>query len=167
MPGCEASAVRQGPAQVRQGGVVAIFAVVEQAASERGFGQAWIKSEGSVEVVERPIQPAQFDERQAAVVITPATARRQRDAGRERGQGFVVAAQHVSAAATVIIGPEIVRPNPQSLFEMDRRPREVALRQQVAAECGMSVAEVYVAKNRAIKKLREIVALLTQEFDDE
>lgn len=36
-----------------------------------------------------------------------------------------------------------------------------------AAECGMTVAEVYVAKNRAIKKLREIVAELTQEFDEE
>lgn len=35
-----------------------------------------------------------------------------------------------------------------------------------AAECGMSVPEVYVAKNRAIKKLREIVAQLTQEFDE-
>lgn len=40
-------------------------------------------------------------------------------------------------------------------------PAEVA-----AAECGMSVAEVYVAKNRAIKKLREIVAQLTEEFDE-
>lgn len=37
----------------------------------------------------------------------------------------------------------------------------------VAAECGMSVAEVYVAKNRAIKKLREIVADFTREYDDE
>jgi len=36
-----------------------------------------------------------------------------------------------------------------------------------AAECGMTVNEVYVAKNRAIKKLREIVAAFTQEFDDE
>lgn len=36
-----------------------------------------------------------------------------------------------------------------------------------AAECGMTVAEVYVAKNRAIKKLREIVAQLTEEFEDE
>ena len=36
-----------------------------------------------------------------------------------------------------------------------------------AAECGMSVNEVYVAKNRAIKKLREIVAAMTQEFEDE
>jgi RNA polymerase sigma-70 factor (ECF subfamily) len=36
-----------------------------------------------------------------------------------------------------------------------------------AQECGMTVAEVYVAKNRAIKKLREIVTQLTQEFDDE
>jgi len=35
-----------------------------------------------------------------------------------------------------------------------------------AAECGMTVAEVYVAKNRAIKKLREIVQGLTMEFDD-
>lgn len=35
-----------------------------------------------------------------------------------------------------------------------------------AEEVGMSVAEVYVAKNRAIKKLREIVAQLTEEFDD-
>lgn len=35
-----------------------------------------------------------------------------------------------------------------------------------ATECGMTVAEVYVAKNRAIKKLREIVAAFTQEFDD-
>lgn len=36
-----------------------------------------------------------------------------------------------------------------------------------AAQCGMTVAEVYVAKNRAIKKLREIVAEFTQEFDEE
>jgi len=36
----------------------------------------------------------------------------------------------------------------------------------VAEECQMTVAEVYVAKNRAIKKLREIVAELTEEFDD-
>lgn len=36
-----------------------------------------------------------------------------------------------------------------------------------AAECGMTVAEVYVAKNRAIKKLREIVENLTREFDEE
>lgn len=41
-------------------------------------------------------------------------------------------------------------------------PADVAAR-----ECGMSVNEVYVAKNRAIKKLREIVATMTQEFDDE
>ena len=34
----------------------------------------------------------------------------------------------------------------------------------VAAECQMSVPEVYVAKNRAIKKLREIVARLQEEF---
>ena len=33
-----------------------------------------------------------------------------------------------------------------------------------AAECGMTVAEVYVAKNRVIGKLREIVASLTSEF---
>ncbi len=37
---------------------------------------------------------------------------------------------------------------------------------EAAADCGMTVAEVYVAKNRAIKKLREIVAQLTQEFDE-
>ncbi len=36
-----------------------------------------------------------------------------------------------------------------------------------AGECGMSVAEVYVAKNRAIKRLREMVAEMTQEFDGE
>jgi RNA polymerase sigma-70 factor (ECF subfamily) len=36
-----------------------------------------------------------------------------------------------------------------------------------AQECGMTVSEVYVAKNRAVKKLREIVAELTQEFDEE
>ena len=36
-----------------------------------------------------------------------------------------------------------------------------------AEECGMTVAEVYVAKNRAIKKLREIVAQFTREFDEE
>ncbi|MFN7020409.1 MAG: RNA polymerase sigma factor [Phycisphaerales bacterium] len=36
-----------------------------------------------------------------------------------------------------------------------------------AAECGMTVPEVYVAKNRAIKKLREIVAQFTQEFDED
>lgn len=36
-----------------------------------------------------------------------------------------------------------------------------------AQECGMTVAEVYVAKNRAIKKLREIVAELTMEFDEQ
>ena len=35
-----------------------------------------------------------------------------------------------------------------------------------ATECDMTVAEVYVAKNRAIKKLRDIVAELTEEFDD-
>jgi RNA polymerase sigma-70 factor (ECF subfamily) len=35
-----------------------------------------------------------------------------------------------------------------------------------AAECGMTVPEVYVAKNRAIKKLREIVAQLTLEFEE-
>lgn len=35
-----------------------------------------------------------------------------------------------------------------------------------AQECGMTVSEVYVAKNRAIKKLRELVATLTQEFDE-
>lgn len=35
-----------------------------------------------------------------------------------------------------------------------------------AVECGMSVAEVYVAKNRAIKRLREIVSRITMEFDD-
>lgn len=40
-------------------------------------------------------------------------------------------------------------------------PAEVA-----AAECQMSVQEVYVAKNRAIKKLREIVAQITEEFDE-
>lgn len=38
--------------------------------------------------------------------------------------------------------------------------------QEAAAQCGMTVAEVYVAKNRAIKKLREIVAQLTQEFEE-
>lgn len=38
--------------------------------------------------------------------------------------------------------------------------------EEAARECGMSVAEVYVAKNRAIKKLREIVADLTVEFDE-
>lgn len=35
-----------------------------------------------------------------------------------------------------------------------------------AQQCGMSVAEVYVAKNRVIKKLRELVAQMTEEFDD-
>lgn len=35
-----------------------------------------------------------------------------------------------------------------------------------AEQCGMTVAEVYVAKNRAIRKLREIIAQLTQEFDE-
>lgn len=38
--------------------------------------------------------------------------------------------------------------------------------QTAAEQCGMTVAEVYVAKNRAIKKLRDIVAQLTQEFDE-
>jgi RNA polymerase sigma factor (sigma-70 family) len=37
----------------------------------------------------------------------------------------------------------------------------------VAAECGMTVAEVYVAKNRAIARLREIVARLSRELEDE
>lgn len=37
----------------------------------------------------------------------------------------------------------------------------------VAAECAMTVAEVYVAKNRAIAKLREIVARLARELEDE
>jgi len=36
----------------------------------------------------------------------------------------------------------------------------------VATECGMTVAEVYVAKNRVIKKLRDIVRAFTQELDD-
>jgi RNA polymerase sigma-70 factor, ECF subfamily len=36
-----------------------------------------------------------------------------------------------------------------------------------AQECGMSVAQVYVAKNRAIKKLRELVAEITMEFDEQ
>lgn len=36
----------------------------------------------------------------------------------------------------------------------------------VASECGMSVDEVYVAKNRVIRRLREIVAQVTREFDD-
>lgn len=36
----------------------------------------------------------------------------------------------------------------------------------VAQECGMSVGDVYVAKNRVIRKLREIVAQVTQEFDE-
>lgn len=35
-----------------------------------------------------------------------------------------------------------------------------------AAECGMTAAEVYVAKNRVIQKLRTIVAELTQEYDE-
>lgn len=35
-----------------------------------------------------------------------------------------------------------------------------------AQQCGMTVAEVYVAKNRAIRKLREIVAELTREFEE-
>ncbi|MBL0927315.1 MAG: sigma-70 family RNA polymerase sigma factor [Phycisphaerales bacterium] len=35
-----------------------------------------------------------------------------------------------------------------------------------AEQCGMTVAEVYVAKNRVIKKLREIVSQMTEEFDD-
>lgn len=35
-----------------------------------------------------------------------------------------------------------------------------------AVDCQMTVGDVYVAKNRAIKKLREIVAQLTQEFDE-
>jgi len=48
------------------------------------------------------------------------------------------------------------------LCALRRVPPEAA-----AAQCGMTVAEVYVAKNRAIKKLREIVAQMTQEFDDE
>lgn len=36
----------------------------------------------------------------------------------------------------------------------------------VAQECGMSVSDVYVAKNRVIRKLRELVAQVTQEFDE-
>ncbi len=36
-----------------------------------------------------------------------------------------------------------------------------------AAECGMSVNEVYVAKNRAIKRLREMVADMTMEYEGE
>lgn len=34
-----------------------------------------------------------------------------------------------------------------------------------AEACGMTVDEVYVAKNRVIKKLRELVAQITLEFD--
>jgi len=34
-----------------------------------------------------------------------------------------------------------------------------------AEACGMTVDEVYVAKNRVIKKLRELVAQMTLEFD--
>lgn len=33
-------------------------------------------------------------------------------------------------------------------------------------ECGMSTGEVYVAKNRVISRLRDIVAALTREFED-
>lgn len=47
------------------------------------------------------------------------------------------------------------------LCALRRVPPEAA-----AVECGMSVAETYVAKNRAIKRLREIVAHITMEFDD-
>ncbi|MBL0921707.1 MAG: amidase, partial [Phycisphaerales bacterium] len=36
----------------------------------------------------------------------------------------------------------------------------------VAAECAMTVSEVYVAKNRVIKKLREIVEQFTREYDE-
>lgn len=39
--------------------------------------------------------------------------------------------------------------------------------ESVAAECGMTVAEVYVAKNRVIGKLRDIARAFTQELDDE
>jgi len=35
-----------------------------------------------------------------------------------------------------------------------------------AQECMMSIAELYVAKNRALKKLRELIAELTLEFDE-
>lgn len=37
----------------------------------------------------------------------------------------------------------------------------------VAAECDMSVDEVYVAKNRTIKKLREIVERYEHEFEED
>jgi RNA polymerase sigma-70 factor, ECF subfamily len=47
----------------------------------------------------------------------------------------------------------------------------VALRgvpvQAVAEQCGMSADEVYVAKNRVTKQLREIVEEMTKTYDDE
>lgn len=38
---------------------------------------------------------------------------------------------------------------------------------EVARQCGISVDEVYVAKNRVTKRLREIVAELTAAYEDE
>ncbi len=39
--------------------------------------------------------------------------------------------------------------------------------EHAAAECAMSVGEVYVARNRAIKKLRELVADLTAAYESD
>jgi hypothetical protein len=57
-------------------------------------------------------------------------------------------------------------------LDKDERGIElVALRgvpaQAAAEQCGMSVDEVYVAKNRVTRQLREIVTEMTKAYDDE
>lgn len=110
------------------------------------------------------------------------------DAGREkkkrrgaRGEsGFVeVGADACDEAAWEAARQKVVLERALTLLREGTRMDERTLRafdlcamrnvpaEEAAAACGMSVAEVYVAKNRAIKKLREIVAGLTEEFEGE
>lgn len=103
---------------------------------------------------------------------------RQRQRQQRGESGFVELGEHDAEAAWREEQQKVILQRAMQALRERTRMDERTLRafelcavrgvppERAAEDVGMSVPEVYVAKNRAIKRLREIVAELTQEYDE-
>lgn len=127
---------------------------------ERGRLSSWIIgiARNRVADLKRAQVRRRIDRGESALIETPDESAMERD--------WEEARQRVILERAMLVLRSDTRLDERTIRAFDLCALRNMPAQEAAAECGMTVAEVYVAKNRAIKKLREIVSQLTQEFDE-
>src|SRR5262245_53335392 len=107
----------------------------QQSATQRGGAQSSILLERLVVVVASKIESCCLLVSKPAVVEAPAALGSQGHANSKGGDGFVGSTKLVSAAALVVVGPQIVGPKRYRPLKIGSRLRHIAGQEQRSAQC--------------------------------